>query len=187
MRVIGGKHKGARLKTRKSSATRPLLARVKKSLFSIILPQLPGSRFLDLFAGTGAVGIEALSRGSRFCVFVDQNYQATQVIKENLRRLALNDKARILSKKVSSALNILQKQGEKFDIIFIGAPYTTDLAVRTLFQLADFPLLNETTLVIAEVRSGTKMPPAAGNLHLTRQESYGDSSLLFYRPKPPIL
>ncbi len=183
MRIIGGKHKGAQIKSRKTLATRPLLARVKKSLFSIISPELPGSHFLDLFAGTGAVGIEALSRGASFCVFVDQNYQCAELIRENLQRLNLVDKTQVLAKKVSSAINILQEQGQKFDLIFIGAPYATDFAARTVEQLASSSLLRENSIVIAEVRISTPLPTDTGSLHLARQETYGDTVLFFYSIK----
>ena len=138
MRVIGGKHKGSRLKTRKGTATRPLLARVKKSLFSIILPELQGARFLDLFAGSGAVGIEALSRGAEYCVFVDQNEQCTRIIKENVKQLGLKERVRIITKKVSTAINLLEEEDHRFDIIYIGAPYQSNFASRTVQRLSRY-------------------------------------------------
>ncbi|MCD6386214.1 16S rRNA (guanine(966)-N(2))-methyltransferase RsmD [Candidatus Sumerlaeota bacterium] len=183
MRIIGGKHKGARLKTRKGSATRPLLARVKKSLFSIILPELEGARFLDLFAGNGSVGIEALSRGAEYCVFVDQSERCCKIIRENLKHLGLSGKTLVLQKKVSSAISILEEQGQKFNIVFIGAPYKSEFALRTIEQLGRMSLLQDTSLVIAEVRKRTPLPEHTGFLHLVRNQQYGDTELFFYEYK----
>ena len=181
MRIIGGKHKGVRLKSRKSNATRPLLARVKKSLFSIILPRLEGARFLDLFAGTGAVGIEALSRGAALCYFVDQNEQCCIVIRDNLKLIDRISDAHILRKKVSTALNLMEEEEKQFDIIFVGPPYDTDFAAKTITRLGESSILHEDTTVIAEVRKNTAMPQHAGYLVLNRTETYGDTSLLFYQ------
>lgn len=181
MRIIGGRHKGARLKTRKGTATRPLLARVRKSLFSIILAEIEGARFLDLFAGSGSVGIEALSRGAKYCVFVDQSERCCKIIRENLKHLGLSENSLVLQKKVSSALTILEEQGQKFHIVFIGAPYKSDFAFRTLEQLGRSNVLYETSLVIAEVRKGTSLPECTGFLHLVRNQHYGDTELFFYK------
>lgn len=181
MRIIGGKHKGARLKSRKSNATRPLLARVKKSLFSIILPYMECSRFLDLFAGTGAVGIEALSRGAALCYFVDQNEQCCMVIRDNLKLIGRIRDAHILCKKVTTALNLLEDEEKQFDIVFIGPPYGTDFAEKTITRLGESSILHSDSIVIAEARKKTPMPQKTGRLNLDRTETYGDTSLFFFR------
>ncbi len=184
MRVIGGKHKGTRLKTRKSNATRPLLARVKKSLFSILQPHIPESKFLDLFAGSGSVGIEALSRGAHSCLFVDQNEQCTTTIRENLKHLGLQDKGRTMKKKVSTALNILEEEEQEFDIIYIGPPYKSDFASKTVKRLGNSKIIHENSLVIAEVRKGTPIPETSGRLTCIRRETYGDTALHFFQVLP---
>ncbi len=181
MRIIGGKYKGFRIKTRKGSSTRPLMARVKKSFFSIIMHELEGARFLDLFAGSGVVGLEALSRGAASCVFVDQNSRCINIIKDNVRQLGLKESVRVIKKRVSTAVNMLESEKEHFDIIFIDAPYDTPLTRETVEFIGESSIMHEGTLVIAKVRKDTDMPDHAGALSLHRTQTYGDTALLFYR------
>jgi 16S rRNA (guanine(966)-N(2))-methyltransferase RsmD len=123
IRVGGGKYKGKRLKRVPSIDVRPMPSKLKESLFSIIQPDLKNCVFLDGFAGTGSVGIEALSRGARFVIFVDEYYSATKVIKDNLKKCEAEEDARIICKEFNRSVIQLSKEEVKFDLIFLDPPY----------------------------------------------------------------
>ena len=141
MRITGGEFRGRKIKTLEGMDTRPILTRVRKSLFDIIGPGIAGSDFLDLFAGTGSVGIEALSRGAGSATFVENAGKAVQVIRDNLRLLGIAEKSRVCGNDVLSWLNIASESGEKYGIIFIGPPYFKSLADKTLASLSKMDLL----------------------------------------------
>ena len=128
MRVIAGEHKGRRLKAVPGQKTRPTTDKVKESMFNIIGPYFDGGLALDLFAGTGGLGIESLSRGIDKAVFIDQDYKAVSVIRENIRDLRLDAQAEIFKNDAKRALDQLAERGLQFDLVFLALP--EDLAVR---------------------------------------------------------
>src|SRR5512145_2444605 len=136
MRVIGGNARGRRLKVPKGRALRPTAARVKEALFNILPRDLSGLRLLDLFAGTGNLTIEALSRGADEAIMVDDSAQSGRAIRENLRRLGLTDRVRLWSMPVERALRQLERRHEAFDLIFADPPYGQRLVERTLRIIA---------------------------------------------------
>ena len=123
LRVIAGLAKGHKLTTLKGDITRPTMDKVKGAIFNMIAPKIPDAKVLDLFAGSGSLGIEALSRGAKIAVFVDRNKQSVNVIKKNLDYTKLADSAIIINEEVERIYNILPKDLTKFDIIFMDPPY----------------------------------------------------------------
>ncbi len=154
MRVIAGKARRLALKTLDGKATRPTTDRIKETLFNMLSPELPGCMFLDLFAGTGQIGIEALSRGAKRAVFVDNSRQAAMVIKDNLTHTHLSDQSQVLMTDALGAIRRLEG-GEAFDVIFIDPPYHQDLERIVLEKLASSPLVHDDTLIVVEAAMDT--------------------------------
>ena len=155
MRVIAGSARRLNLKTVPGLDTRPTTDRIKETLFNIIQDEVPGSRFLDLFSGSGAIGIEALSRGAREAVFVERDRRACQCIRDNLQFTRLAERGRLIAGDVITALDRLDGQGT-FDLIFLDPPYNRLLEKEVLEKLAGCRLLTEDTLVIVEASLETE-------------------------------
>ena len=155
MRVIAGKARRLPLKTIEGLDTRPTTDRIKETLFNILQDDIPGCRFLDLFAGSGGIGIEALSRGAREAVFVENNRKAALCITENLKFTRLDTQARLLTMDVMQALNKLSFEGQSFDVIFMDPPYNNLWEQKVLEQLVSSSLITEDTLVIVEASLDT--------------------------------
>lgn len=151
MRVIAGEARRLPLKTVKGLDTRPTTDRIKETLFNILSPYLADCRFLDLFSGSGAIGIEALSRGAGYCVFVDNQRAAAACIEENLTFTRLHERGNLIQRDALTALRTLEQE-EAFDIIFMDPPYASDAEREVLSYLADSPLIHEDTLLIVEAR-----------------------------------
>lgn len=182
MRVIAGIAKGKKLKAPKGNI-RPLSDQVKEALFNILQRKVAGSYFLDLFAGTGSVGIEALSRGAKLSFFVEFNKKHVQVIRENLSNCGFQDRSEVYALDVLRALKILKRKGAKFDIIFLGAPYDSPLLEKALLDLGGAELLNESGLVIAEHRKQHLLQEEYGKLKNFRVTKYGETVLTFYESR----
>lgn len=156
LRIIGGKFKNRLLKTPKSIHTRPTQSLVRKSFFDICMYEITDCRFLDLYAGSGAMGIEALSRGASHATFVDSNKQAVSALKENLELFHLEDSATIMMKEALPALRILKKSELLFDLIYIDPPYDQDPFPVIQF-LDENPLLAKGGSIFLEERFPSKM------------------------------
>ena len=180
MRVIGGAARGRRLKVPKGKTIRPTAARVKESLFNILPHDFSGLRVLDLFAGSGNVSIEALSRGAAITILVDESPRATAVIRENLRRLGLNERTQVWTAPVARSLRKLAKSGERFDLIFLDPPYDRELVGTTLKAIAQNNVLNATGKVVAEHSAREAVKPQYDQLVLNDQRRYGDTLLSFF-------
>ena len=176
MRVITGSARGRRLKELEGMETRPTTGKVKESLFSIIQFDIEGRRVLDLFAGTGQLGIEALSRGAAECVFIDRRPDAVRLIQENLALCRLADRARV---RQGDALPYL-RSGEKFDLIFLDPPYASGLLVKALEDIAAFDICREHGIIVAESAVETELPALAPPYALYRQYRYGKIKLSVY-------
>lgn len=181
MRVIAGTRGGIRLESVRGDTTRPTSDRVKESLFSILAPWLLDATVLDLFAGSGSLGIEALSRGARSALFVDQAPAAVRVIRRNLEKTQLLDRAEVWRCSVSSALNRLAASDRRFDLVFADPPYNVGLGVRTLADVAAAGVVSSEGWVIIEHASKEEIGEGAQNLTLIRRSLYGDTALSFYR------
>src|SRR6516165_9842289 len=169
MRVIAGKFRSRQLKSLKGMALRPTSDRLRETLFNVIADRVEGSRFLDVFAGTGAVGIEALSRGAREAVFIENHAPAAQLIEKNLESLGLRAEARVLAVDAARGLQRLAAEAtakrKDYDMSFLGTSR----------------LLAEDSLVIAEHQPKLELPETAGNLDRVRMLRQGDAALSFYR------
>lgn len=154
MRVIAGSAKRLQLKTLEGLDTRPTTDRIKETLFNMISPGLFDSCFLDLFSGSGGIGIEALSRGAKEAVFVEKNPRAIACIRENLLHTKLSDRAVLMQKDGISALRLMEGE-KKFDYIFMDPPYHKELEKQVLEYLAESTLLHEDTVIIVEASKET--------------------------------
>jgi len=172
MRIIAGTYKGRNLKSPPSMQVRPTSDRLRETLFNVIAPRIEGVRFLDLCAGSGAVGIEALSRGASHATFVDRSRRSCQLIESNLKLCRVPEEQwEIYCSEASEFLR--QSKDERWNIVFFDPPYKQDY-VRTL------ELLSKNGLVIAEHHHKTDLPEIVGKLEKTRILKQGDSALTFY-------
>lgn len=177
MRVIAGTAKGARLKAPKGLKVRPTADQVKEALFNIIGPRVIDCIFIDLFAGSGAVGIEALSRGAGFCIFVDNKKVNLALIKENLTKTGLVEKARLICSDAGKAIANLAGEDIKADLLFVDPPYKLDRIETVVEQIIDKQLVKESGLIIVEhAAKNSKWSVAYGHCRCKR---YGDTSLTF--------
>ena len=181
MRVIGGNARGRRLKVPKGQTLRPTAARVKEALFNILPHDLSGAKALDLFAGTGNLTIEALSRGATAAILVDASAESGNAIRENVRRLDLTDRTKVLIMPVARALRLLKGQGETFDLIFLDPPYERQWIDKTLKIIAQGELLRESGVLIAEHSIREKVEPRYDSLALHDQRRYGSTLLSFFK------
>jgi 16S rRNA (guanine(966)-N(2))-methyltransferase RsmD len=183
VRIIAGKYRGRRLKSPPSDRTRPTSDRLRETLFNVLAPKIEGAKFLDLCAGTGAVGIEALSRGAAHATFVDQSRQMCALIEENLNALSIENDVEILTAEVSEYLRRLVKmEREPFDIVFFDPPYQADYEkVLAYFGDHSSQLLAADAVLIAEHDKRKELPEELGILKRYRKVKQGDSVLSFYR------
>jgi 16S rRNA (guanine(966)-N(2))-methyltransferase RsmD len=185
MRVIGGQARGRRLKVPKGQSLRPTSARVKEALFNILPHDLSGAKVLDLFAGTGNVSIEALSRNAAEAILIDSSTEAGKAIRENLRRLHLANRTKVWIVPVVRAVKLLARRGETFDFIFLDPPYDRRWVGSTLKAIAEGGLLRRTGVLIAEHSLREQLQPRYGPLVLYDQRKYGSTLLSFFRREEP--
>jgi len=183
VRVIAGEAKGRRLASIRGPGIRPTSDRVREALFSALGPAVAGARVLDLYAGSGALGIEALSRGAALAVFVEQARGAVDVILANLALTGLEDRARVVGSTVERFLDagLDARRGGPFDLVLIDPPYAEGPPTHQLRSLAAGPLLAPGASVVVEGRGPDAGPPVDG-LELVSVRRYGESSLAFLRP-----
>lgn len=180
MRIIAGSARGRRLKTRKGMETRPTADRIKEALFNILAIRVADCSFLDVFAGSGGVGIEALSRGARSCIFVEKSSLCAKIIKENLSLAGLADQAVMLTMDAEAALTYLAKNAAGFNLIFFDPPYYSHELELTL-QLA-VPLLLPGGLLVVEHHSRDHCWYNADHWRKIREKTYGNTTLSFIVP-----
>ncbi len=180
MRVIAGRLRGATIRTPDTDAVRPTYDRVRESLFSIIEPHVGGASVLDLFAGSGSLGIECLSRGADSVTFVESDRSVLEVVRTNLDALELQAESRTVR---GDAIRLLKRglPGAPFDIVFVDPPYASGLAVEALTLLGGSTLLSDDVLVIVEYETGRPPPESAGRLSLVRTKTYGTTEVGFYK------
>ena len=180
-RIIGGHGRGRRLKSPGGTATRPTADRVKQTLFDILAPRLPGCRFLDACAGSGAIGLEALSRGAARVVLVETDAAALQAIRANAKLLAGEaGEVEVLRQDARIALPTLAERGRRFDVIYLDPPYGSDLYEPLLQAIARGGLLEEGGVVVAEHFKKRALPETIDGLSQTRVVRVGDHALGFY-------
>lgn len=180
MRVIAGKAKGRRLKVPKGQALRPTAARVKEALFDILPHDLSGVKVLDLFAGTGNLSIEALSRGATEAILIDSSSVSGNAIRENLRKLGLSGRSKVWITPVFRSLRLLSRRGETFDIIFLDPPYEKHWVGKTLRIISEGALLRESGTLVAEHSVREEVEKRYGALVREDQRRYGHTLLSFF-------
>jgi 16S rRNA (guanine(966)-N(2))-methyltransferase RsmD len=178
-RVIAGKARGRKLKMVPGNSTRPIMDKVKEALFSILGDVIPGSTFLDLFAGTGAVGIEAISRGAQFVRFIDNDKAAIRTIYENLAQTQLAENAEVLH---TNAFGYLKRSNPtQFEIVYIAPPQYKDMWKTALTELDTHPAnMYPDAMVIVQIDPNEVEELSLKNLHLYREKTYGNTLLQFY-------
>lgn len=181
MRIITGSARGARLKSPKGMDTRPTADRIKESLFNILGREVAGRQVLDLFAGTGSLGLEALSRGAAAAVFVDKGTAA--LIEENAAHTHLAETATVFRGDVPAVLRRLSATGKRFDLVFCDPPYRLGLWERTLLLLDELPLLAESAVVVVEHGIEENALPELRTLRAVRNEKYGRTTQLTFFKK----
>lgn len=182
MRVVSGKWKGRQLKAVPGMNTRPTTDKVKEAVFNIIGPYFDGGIALDLFGGSGSLGIEALSRGVEKVIFVDKDGKAIQTIKQNVESFDLDDQVEIYRNDAVRALNALKKREIKFDLILLDPPYKNHHLKELIHKISEYELLSPTGLIMAEHSNDVKLPEHMGEFIRTRQEDYGLTVISVYRP-----
>lgn len=178
MRVIAGKFKGRNLKSPPSMQVRPTSDRLRETLFNVIAGRVPQSRFLDLCAGSGAVGIEALSRGAAHATFVDRSRRSCQLIESNLDLCHVPEEERDIYCSEAAEF-VRQWDGNKWDLVFLDPPYKTDY-LRLLQLIGSLDVLNDDGLLVVEHHHKTDLPEITSKLRRTRVLKQGDSSLSFF-------
>ncbi|MGB2983213.1 MAG: 16S rRNA (guanine(966)-N(2))-methyltransferase RsmD, partial [Candidatus Bipolaricaulia bacterium] len=182
MRIIGGSRRGRRLVDWEEAGIRPVRDFVRTALFSIVSDFLPGAVCLDLFAGTGSLGLEALSRGAKSCLFVDHAREACGIIRRNAEALDFLSASEVFEGGAVEAIDRFARRGRRFDLVFIDPPYFHGLVESTLSALTDTGALTEDPVVVAAAHKKEEPLPAYGALVLTDCRRYGDNQLVFYRP-----
>jgi len=156
---------------------------VKESIFNILRGEIEGNRVLDLFAGTGNLGIEALSRGAEKAIFVEKRRQATRLIQRNLAQLGLKDRSEILPKEANRAIGILMQRGESFDLILMDPPYEKGLIQKTLSKLNSHPIYCGNSILVIEHNRREPLPLNIEGWSLIRQQRIGDTLISFLIPR----
>lgn len=185
MRVISGTAKGRRLTPPTDRRIRPTSDRVKEALFSILISkcgELAGKSVLDLFAGAGNLGIEALSRGAEHAVFIDNNRTAVTLVADNLRSTGLYEHAEVIQTDVMQALSRLSDRGRMFDLVFADPPYGQGLAHALVDTLGAVNILDKEALVIIESADKEEFPAVSGSIKQVDRRIYGDTALTFFEP-----
>jgi len=180
LRIISGEAKGVKLKALKGMNTRPTSDKVKESIFNILVPYIEDSKVLDLFSGTGNLGIEAVSRGASHAYLIEKNRKCSDIIKENIIKTKFNDKVTPIIKDVYLALKMLNKAEEKFDVIFMDPPYLKGFIIPCLEEINNLDLLNNDGIIVIEHDIKDVIPEAVENIVKFKEKKYGTTMVSFY-------
>ena len=184
MRIIAGSARGTPLLAPKGMDTRPTQDKVKESLFNMLQGQLEDGAALDLFAGSGALGLEAVSRGASRAVLVDQSREAAQCIRRNIEKLRFQDRAELVTCDWKQAVSKLAREGRRFDLVFLDPPYQSGLLEEALDRLTRFDILNPHGIIVAEHPADRRLPPLPPPYRLRRTYRYGKIAVTLYRREP---
>ncbi|WJQ79462.1 16S rRNA (guanine(966)-N(2))-methyltransferase RsmD [Brevibacillus brevis] len=180
MRVIAGEHRGRRLAAVPGKGTRPTTDKVKESIFNMIGPYFDGGWALDLYAGTGGLGIEALSRGADRAVFVERDQKAFAVVKQNVSTCRLDDYAELYRMDADRAIRTLSTRNQKFDLVFLDPPYVQQKIVEEIEMLQELGMLADGAWIVAEHDIADSFPDAIGHCVKDRAAKYGDTAVTVY-------
>lgn len=181
MRIIAGKARGRKLIPPSSMETRPTLDRVKESMFSIIQNYIPGAVAVDVFAGTGSLGLEAASRGAKEVYLVDRSMDAFALLKKNIEHLKFEDCCYALNKDSYEALKFLAGKGKLFDIIFIDPPYCREMIPEAIKIVYENKLLSEDGVIVTKIDSMEEIYDGYENITLMKSKKYGNTTICLYK------
>lgn len=179
MRIISGKARGTKLYTLEGMNTRPTLDRVKESIFNIIQNEIEGTKVLDLFAGSGAIGLECLSRGAEKAILCDKSKEAIAIIQKNIEKTHMQEKAQTFNVDFETCLEKIKNQ--KFDIIYIDPPYATDYIAKSLKKIIDYNIVNKESLIIIETDDEQRIEKEIENIEvkIVDKRKYGRATIIF--------
>ena len=180
MRIVAGEYSSRKLETLKGDATRPTLDKVREAVFSSLGGFFAGGAVLDLYAGSGAIGLEALSRGMDQTVFVDSSREAVRVIRNNIASLKAGERSRVLCTKAVSALDILHGEGRKFDLVYLDPPYARQENDKILRLLEEYQLLNQGARVVIESLKEDPQPEDTESIRFHKDAVYGITRIRYY-------
>lgn len=180
MRIIGGELKGRKIDYIKTQDVRPTKDKVRQALFNIVAPNIGGAKVLDLYSGSGAYAIEAISRGALSAVCVEDNFKCFSMIKENVSALKLEEKIKVIKKDVLRVFKALEHNNLIFDIIILDPPYYEDLPKKTLLKLIQYDILSRNNIIICEHHRQDILPDSFNGIKLLTRKAYGNTVLSFY-------
>lgn len=180
MRVIAGQFGGLHLEAVKGSNTRPTTDKVKEAMFSMLMPYLRGGRVLDLYAGTGSLGIEAVSRGMQHATLVDRQYQAIQVIENNVAKTHMTDQFTIIKSTAGAALSRFAGEGQVFDLILMDPPYAKEGIIADMQTMQTHHLLNDGAVILVESDQAAHLPEDSNHFTRIKQKNYGITVVTMY-------
>ncbi|WP_080146245.1 16S rRNA (guanine(966)-N(2))-methyltransferase RsmD [Marinilactibacillus piezotolerans] len=180
MRVISGEYGGRRLKAVPGDSTRPTTDKIKEAVFHMIGPYFDGGNVLDLYSGSGSLGIEAVSRGMDHAVLVDSNYKAIQIIKENIQMTKEPDKFTVLKKKDRQALAELESKGTAFDLILLDPPYALQEISDIINELSSKKLISPKALILCETDKSIELPQRSAGMEVIKEKVYGTTKITVY-------
>ena len=181
MRIISGKSKGTKLYTLEGMNTRPTLDRVKESIFNIMQGEIEDAKVLDLFAGSGAIGLEFLSRGAQSAVLCDKEKSAIEIIKKNVQKTHMEDKAQILNADFETGLDRLKNQ--QFDIVYLDPPYATDYIVKSIRKILEMKMIKQESIIIVETDDENRILEEIKNIEvqIVDKRKYGRATIIFLK------
>jgi 16S rRNA (guanine(966)-N(2))-methyltransferase RsmD len=180
MKILGGRDCSRLIKVPRLKELRPTADRVRKALFDILQEEIAGKDVLDLFSGSGAIGLEAISRGANSACFVEREKSCIIAIRENIRLLGYEDRAFVIFDDVFKALRDLDKSKKSFDIIIMDPPYRKSIEKKALLKISTYDIIKPSSLIVVEHIKTEQIPDCVGIFRLYKRSSYGDSALSFY-------
>lgn len=181
LRIISGEYKSKRLISPEGKDVRPTSDKVKESLFNILLSKIPEAYVLDLFAGSGNLGLEAISRGAKGCIFIDKSKDSIKTVYSNIKLLKCEEYCEVYNNDAFSALEILDKRKLKFDIVFCDPPYHKEIIQKVLKSLLKTDIIKENGIIVTEHDIKDLLPQKLEKLIMYRSVKYGNTALSFYR------
>ncbi|MFC1548593.1 16S rRNA (guanine(966)-N(2))-methyltransferase RsmD [Candidatus Omnitrophota bacterium] len=183
MRIIAGEFRGRKIEQPPLETTRPTKDRIREAVFNVIAEKVPDSAVLDLYAGSGAYGLEALSRGAERAVFVENDGQCAKTVQENIQTLEVEDRTAVIQKDVEKYTELLGQNKEKFDLIFSDPPYNRGLVKKTLIIINHYDILNPSGMLVIEHHTAEGVPEAEGDVSIFKQKTYKDIAISIFHKK----